>query len=520
MIPIDVRSALTPQQAISQDLQAILPRLAAKDPSLWGPDAMAEAALRLGWISSPTDAAELLVKITELTNWVRYQGLDHVVLCGMGGSSLAPEVICKTYDKPITILDSTDPQQVARTINDQLANTVVIIASKSGSTTETDSAKLAYEAAFVEAGMLPTDHLIIITDPGSPLAASAKEAGYRILAADPAVGGRYSALTAFGLLPSALAGVDIGQLVSDAVAALTAVAADPSPAVLLGALLGEHEKQSPYVSVSAPNGLGDWIEQLVAESTGKENRGLLPIVVESSSSAGFQGDGLLSIAINQVESADLSVTGSLGGQFVLWEWATALAGRVIGINPFDQPNVAESKENTARVLAQPDGLGVAPDQTVGAVEIYGGRSLGSLSDSLADFFSEIPEHGYLAVMAYLDRFADAAAAGLRTQIASLLGCPVTFGWGPRFLHSTGQFHKGNPKLGAFLQITGASPNDYPIPSRPYSFATLQMAQAIGDAEALHGRKSPLLRLHLRDRRVGLQEIAEAIRELTLRRATS
>ncbi len=481
---------------------------------------MAEAALRLGWISSPTDATELLAKITELTNWARYRDLSHVVLCGMGGSSLAPEVICKTYDKPITILDSTDPQQVARTISDRLANTVVIIASKSGSTTETDSAKRAYEAAFVEAGMLPAEHLIIITDPGSPLAAAAKEDGYQVLTADPAVGGRYSALTAFGLLPSALAGVDIEQLVSDAVAALQVVTGDPSPAVLLGALLGEHARQSPYVSVSAPSGLGDWIEQLVAESTGKANRGLLPIVVESSSSPGFQGNGVLSIAINQAESADLLVTGPLGGQFVLWEWATALAGRVIGINPFDQPNVAESKENTARVLTQPGSLGIAPDRTIGSVEIYGGRGSGSLSDCLADFFAEIPANGYLAVMAYLDRFADAAAAGLRAEIAGLLGCPVTFGWGPRFLHSTGQFHKGNPGLGAFLQITGASPDDYPIPSRPYSFATLQMAQAIGDAEALRGRKAPLLRLHLRDRRSGLREIAEAIRELTLRRATS
>jgi len=517
---INVRTALSPQAAISQDLQAVLPRLAAKDPSLWGADAMGEAAHRLGWISSPHDAEELIVRINELVSWARERNLDHVVLCGMGGSSLAPEVICKTYGKPITILDSTDPQQVARAISDRLANSVVIIASKSGSTTETDSAKRAYEAAFAEAGMLPNDHLIIITDPGSPLERSAKEDGYRILTADPMVGGRYSALTAFGLLPSALAGVDIKQLVNDAVDSLRAVVATPSPAVLLGALLGEHEKQSPYVSLSAPGGLGDWIEQLVAESTGKENRGLLPIVVESSASAGFRADGVLSVAINQEASADLVIAGPLGGQFVLWEWATALAGRVIGIDPFDQPNVAESKANTAKVLAEPGSLDIAPDRTIGAVAIYGDLEQRPLSDCLANFFDEIPAHGYLAVMAYLDRFADADAAGLRSEIAGLLDRPVTFGWGPRLLHSTGQFHKGNSGLGAFLQITGASRSDYPIASRPYSFATLQMAQAIGDAQALRGRQAPLLRLHLTDRRAGLHEIAEAIRELTLRRATS
>lgn len=517
---ISLRSVIVPAPEIVSDLQSVLPRLAAKDSTIWGEAAKAEASTRLGWITSPMDAIELLPKIAALVDWARERQLERVVLCGMGGSSLAPEVICKSYGKAITIVDSTDPGQIRDAVMDNLSHTVVVISSKSGSTIETDSAKRAFESAFTNAELLPSDHLIIITDPDSPLAESAITAGYKILTADPTVGGRYSALTAFGLLPSALAGVNIAELVNDAYLAADEMATPDSPAVTLAAILGLHEKSSPYFSVCAPHGIGDWIEQLVAESTGKSDHGLLPIVVESSKSAGFKGSGILSICVNEHAGADLEIDAPLGAQFVLWEWATALAARVIGINPFDQPNVAESKTKTGLMLEDPAQLSTRPNLVFGSVEIFGDYPGATLADSLGDFFDRIPANGYLALMVFLDRFADVRASELRSAITELIAKPVTFGWGPRFLHSTGQFHKGNPAIGAFLQITGEASADYPIAGRPYSFHTLQMAQAIGDGQALHERGVPLIRLHLKDRAQGLIDIRGAVAELTLRRATS
>lgn len=517
---IRLRSAQTPDPETVRDLEWVLPFLADKDPTLWGEEAATEAAVRLGWISAPSDAFELLPRIAALVDWANERKLDHVVLCGMGGSSLAPEVICKSYDKQITIVDSTDPGQIRNAIEDRLAQSVVVIGSKSGSTIETDSAKRAFEAAFVAAGLRPSQHLIIVTDPGSPLEESAASAGYQILTADPNVGGRYSALTAFGLLPSALAGVNIADLIKDALTAVEEIVTTNSPAVKLAALLGAHEKKSPFFSISAPHGIGDWIEQLVAESTGKSDRGLLPIVVESPDSPGFKGPGVLSLTMNQSVDADIQIDAPLGAQFVLWEWATALVSRVIGINPFDQPNVAESKTKTGLMLENTQQLSIKPNSVFGSVEVFGDFPGHDLTDSLRAFLDQIPSPGYLALMVFLDRFVDAEASALRGELAVLTGKPVTFGWGPRFLHSTGQFHKGNPKIGAFLQITGEATDDYPIAECPYTFHTLQMAQAIGDGQALLERAVPLVRLHLTDRAKGLAQISAAIAELTLRRATS
>jgi glucose-6-phosphate isomerase len=516
---ISIRTEIVPSTEIVLDLQGIIPALAAKDPSLWGKSARADAETRLGWISSPTDAEELLPKIAALVKWAADRHLDRVVLCGMGGSSLAPEVICKSYGKEITILDSTDPGQVRHAISDRLSQTVVVVGSKSGSTIETDSAKRAFEAAFTSAGLEPTDHIVIVTDPGSPLERSAIADGYQILTADPTVGGRYSALTAFGLLPGALAGVDIAEIVRDAISATTEVAGVNSPAVTLAAILGVHEKSSPYFSVNAPHGVGDWIEQLVAESTGKSDRGLLPIVVESSNSPGYREPGTLAISINNSAKADLEINGTLGAQFVLWEWATALAARVIGVNPFDQPNVAESKTKTGLMLENTKRLSRPPDLILDSIEVFGKFQGSNLVEVLSHFFKQIPSNGYLALMVFLDRRVDYSAVNLRSAIAELITKPVTFGWGPRFLHSTGQFHKGHPGIGAFLQITGDAIADYPIAGASYTFHTLQMAQAIGDGQALLERGVPLIRLHLKDREQGLAQIAKALGELTLLRAT-
>ena len=517
---IKVTSRKAPAADIVDDLDSILPRLATKDPSLWGIGAEGDAAVRLGWITSPDEARDLLPKIAELVAWANDHGLDRVVLCGMGGSSLAPEVICRVSGKEITIVDSTDPGQIHSAIFNRLANTVVVISSKSGSTIETASAMAAFESAFKTATLSPLDHMIVVTDPDSPLAKTAGATGYRILTADPTVGGRYSALTAFGLLPSALAGVNITELVHDADSITKIMSAPESPAVTLAALLAEHEKTSAFFSLLAPDGIGNWVEQLVAESTGKSNHGLLPIVVETGQSAGFEGEGILSIALNEKVDAEIEIDGPLGAQFVLWEWATALLGRAIGVNPYDQPNVAESKAKTSEMLKNTDQLAMKSDSKFGSVEIFGDIGGETLADTLDEFFDQVPAHGYLALMVFLDRFADAQASNLRNEIAKILPHPVTFGWGPRFLHSTGQFHKGHPTIGAFLQITGDVKSDYPIPDQTYSFHTLQMAQAIGDGLALKARSVPLIRLHLTDRLQGLIEIAAAVSEVTRRRVTS
>ncbi|MFC7330496.1 glucose-6-phosphate isomerase [Marinactinospora rubrisoli] len=503
-------------------------RLAARDATLWGPEAEPEAAIRLGWVDLPRTSRALLPELGRLVAEKRAAGLDHVVLAGMGGSSLAPEVIAATHGAGLTTLDTTDPQQVGRAIGDRLATTVLVVSSKSGGTVETDSHRRAYEQAFRDAGIDPAERIVVVTDPGSPLAGLAAERGYPTVLADPEVGGRYSALTAFGLVPSALAGVDVAALLDEAEALVPSLAAeDGNPALELGAALGGFTGHDKVVLAgAAPVGLGDWIEQLVAESTGKSGRGLLPVVVEAVAAPGFTpGPDTHLVAFAEsgtpnVEQADTLVSGPLGAQFLAWEYATAIAGRLLGIDPFNQPNVQESKDNT-KALLERAGDGPLPTGTPllvdGAVEVYaadtalleGAKDVG---DVLTALLRAVPAAGYLAVLAYLDRVGDSAAAELRPALAARTSRPVTFGWGPRFLHSTGQYHKGGPDVGVFLQITGDVVTDLPVPGRPYTFGRLQMAQALGDLGALGDRGRPAVRLHLRDRAAGLARLRQALAE--------
>jgi glucose-6-phosphate isomerase len=268
-------------------------------------------------------------------------------------------------------------------------------------------------------------------------------------------------------------------------------------------------------------GFGDWAEQLVAESTGKQGKGILPVVVEGIDAPGFvdAGDDAHRVVLGPGRPGldATAVNGSLGSQLLLWEYATAVAGIVLGIDPFDQPNVAESKENTQQILDEAgDGeLPVGEPALVdGAVEVHGDlAALGGPSDLagvLRGVAGLVPEHGYLSVMAYLDRGAEGAAEGVRPRLARVAGDrPVTFGWGPRFLHSTGQFHKGGPPVGVFLQVTGAVERDVDVPGRPFSFGRLEMAQALGDDRALSGRGRPVVRLHLTDRAEGVRQLLAA-----------
>jgi hypothetical protein len=269
-------------------------------------------------------------------------------------------------------------------------------------------------------------------------------------------------------------------------------------------------------------GLGDWGEQLLAESTGKQGRGILPVVVESPQAPGVTGEDVLTLTAGAPlppsgvpgggVQPHVAVNGPLGAQFLAWEYATAVAGRVLGVNPFDEPNVTESKDNTAAILRQaaPSEPPAAVDD---AVELYG-TSARTVGQALRELLAGVAGGGYLAVMAYLDRVGDAGAAELRPLLARATLRPVTFGWGPRYLHSTGQYHKGGPPDGSFLQITGAVTGDVAVPGQPYTFGALQAAQAAGDRQALLGRGRPMLRLHLRERAAGLAQLREAARDLS------
>ena len=510
----------------------VVPALAAKDPGLWGPGAAPEAAIRLGWLDAPRASRALLGSLAVLASRAREDGLDHVVLSGMGGSSLAPEVISRTAGVPLTLLDTTDPHPVARALGDRLDHTLVVISSKSGTTIETDSHRRIYEKAFAGLGLAPHEiarRFVVVTDPGSPLERTARQAGYHVVLADPNVGGRYSALTAFGLVPTALAGADPSRLLDEADAVLPALAsAEDNPGLDLGAALGGytlagHDKVVLADCGSGLTGFGDWAEQLIAESTGKQGRGILPVVVDGERAPGFSpGPDIHLVGLGTCASpVDTSVTGPLGAQFLVWEYAVAIAGRLLGIDPFDQPNVAESKENTARLLAEtgekPLPAGV-PAFTDGAVDVYAEPGVlpasGGLAEVLDTLLIGLPDRGYLAIMAYLDSGGDRAATGLRDALAARTTHPVTFGWGPRFLHSTGQYHKGGPQDGVFMQITGAIEYDVQVPGRDFTLGKLQLAQALGDLGALRQRGRPAVRLHLRDRAAGLRQLLDAARTAT------
>jgi glucose-6-phosphate isomerase len=498
-----------------------------KDPTVWGKEAEAEAEIRLGWVDTFRRSRELLPRLAELRK--ELSGLDHVVLAGMGGSSLAPEVIARTLGMPLTVLDTTDPHQVRAALADRLDRTVVVVSSKSGSTVETDSHRRAYWQAFVDAGVAePGKRFVVVTDPGSPLEMIARDNGMHLVLADPDVGGRYSALTAFGMVPAALSGVKVAELLDQAVDLAPTIGKDEgdNPALALGSALGAaavagRNKLALADDGTGITGLGDWVEQLVAESTGKDGKGILPVVVESPTAPGATGSDVLTVTIGgALPPAEMpgrgvephvAVNGPLGAQFLVWEAATAFAGRLLGINPFDQPNVTESKDNTNHIL----GAGLpseAPTFTDGAIVGYGGPA-STVEDALKWIVGEVGADGYLAVMAFLDRFGEASLAKLRPRLAKASGRPVTFGWGPRFLHSTGQYHKGGPAAGTFLQVTGAVTEDLPVPGKPYTFGELQAAQAAGDRMALAKRNRPLLWLHLTDRKAGIEQLLAAAASL-------
>lgn len=504
-------------------------KTASGDPTLWGPDAESEASIRLGWVDLPRTSRPLLAEIDALRAELWSEGIDRVVLCGMGGSSLAPEVISRTYGVPLEILDSTNPHVIRRALDGDLQRTVVVVSSKSGGTLETDSQRRSFVQAFTAAGIDPSSRLVAVTDPGSALEQLARDNGYRkLFLANPHVGGRYSALTAFGLVPSGLAGVDVAELLDEAEEVMAALAADSpdNPALTLAAAMTGNPGRDKIALADAGSGIvgfPDWAEQLIAESTGKLGKGILPVAVEgpdAPEAAHPAADVVVGVLVpagqpdGTTGEPRVTVSGTLGAQMLTWEFATAVAGRVIGINPFDQPDV-ESAKAAARGLLDATPAPEPAAISEGGIEVRASAGLldgvDSVSGAVDALLSRLAPDGYLAVMAYVDSHRDAALHGVRLNLSRRTERPTSFGWGPRFLHSTGQYHKGGPPQGVYLQITCSESEDLEIPDRPFTYGTLIAAQAAGDANVLaeHGR--PVLRLHVADPGSGIPALLDLLR---------
>ena len=529
------------RQAHEQHLPALLEdriatRIFAKDHTLWGPDAEQESAVRLGWVEAASVSQPLVGDILELRDALKAEGVTRIVLCGMGGSSLAPEVIAGTAGVELTVLDSTDPEQVSAAVADRLDETAIVVSSKSGSTVETDSQRRIFEQAFTDAGIDAKSRIIIVTDPGSPLDKASREAGYRaVFNADPNVGGRFSALTAFGLVPCGLAGVDIQAFLDEAEEAAEILNEDSEDNIglALGTALGGTNPLRNKIVIAEDGsgivGFADWAEQLIAESTGKLGTGVLPVVAgPASPEATLGAPDVLVIRLVaadadvQLGENEVAIAGGLATQMMVWEFATAVAGRLLGINPFDQPDVEAAKIAARGLLdAQPEPT--PANFTDGAIEVRGGEWLGdagTAAEAVSALLGELGPDNYLSVQAYFDRLAYASFEGVRDELAAVSGRPVTFGWGPRFLHSTGQFHKGGPAIGVFLQVTAASAADLAIPDRPFTFGELISAQAAGDAQVLSEHGRPVLRLHLADRAAGVKQLQELVTSLAGQAASS
>ena len=501
--------------------------ITAQNPTLWGPDAEEESAKRLGWTEAVVVSTPLLDEIDALREELAAKGVDHVVLAGMGGSSLAPEVITRTYGVELTVLDATEPGQVLTALHDRLERTVLVVSSKSGSTVETASQRKTFEKAFRDAGIDPVERIVVVTDPGSPLDGQAREAGYRVFNADPNIGGRYSALSAFGLVPSGLAGADVRELLAEADAVTVELSQDSAdnPGLVLGAVLAGTSPLRDKIAIVADGthiiGFPDWAEQLIAESTGKQGRGLLPVVLGTDApeiSLGLHDVQVVRLVANAAETREVApgeveISGSLGGQIMVWEYAVAVAGRLLDINPFDQPDVESAKVAT-RALLDDRPAPTPPAFTAEGVEVrqVGGVELGdSLESAVSALLSALTDDGYLSVQAYADRVAFPQLEEIRDVLAARTQRPVTFGWGPRFLHSTGQYHKGGPANGVFLQITQTASTDLEIPESPFTFGQLVQAQAAGDAAVLADHGRPVLTLTVADVAGALPALLAAVR---------
>ena len=529
-------------------------RLFDRDTTLWTGDPRIGAAIaeRLGWLDAPTHFAERIASLEAFGDAIVEEGFTTAVVCGMGGSSLAPDVLRRTFGSQdgyleLRVLDSTDPAFVAATFDDlDPLRTLVIVATKSGTTTEPNAfladAWARLERALDEVGHHayenPGGFVVAITDPERSLEAIPHHDEFRsVFLNPPDIGGRYAALTYVGLIPASLIGLDLDALLASALAMLGACREpDPemNPGVSLGIALGTLARAGrdklTFLSDAEIASFGAWAEQLIAESTGKGGIGIVPVDGEPAgdvgeygadrafvrlSLAGADGGGqdaladALQAAGHPVIRIELADPIDLGAEFVRWEVATAIAGAVLGIDPFDQPNVEEAKHRTRALLERAEhgdaaATPQAPLATGDGLALYGDAALrlttpdGGVTEELARHLARRRPTAYLALQAFITptRGSDEALERIRRSLRDRTGRATTAGYGPRFLHSTGQLHKGGPPTGLFLQLTSDHPADREIPGWPYSFGRLIDAQAAGDFAAIEARDLPILRIHL------------------------
>ncbi|TKJ29972.1 MAG: transaldolase [Chloroflexi bacterium B3_Chlor] len=522
----------------------VVKRIWAHDHTVWKPEP-AEIGNRLGWLHTAELMSDNVYRIEALTEAVHSDGYTHALLLGMGGSSLAPEVFRKTFGVAegyldLSVLDSTDPGAVlAHAEGLDPTRTLFIVATKSGTTVETLSLfKFFYNRVGGAVGAQRAgEHFVAITDPLSPLADLASQHTFRAtFLNDPNIGGRYSALSYFGLVPAALLGVDVPRLLDRALTSATAcegcVAAEDNPGAWLGAILGElataRRDKLTLIASPAIASFGNWVEQLIAESTGKEGQGILPVVGEPMGSPAVYGVDRLFVhlrldhdethdaALAALEGAGYPVAClhlhdpyDLGGQFFLWEMATAVAGHRLNINPFDQPNVEAAKALARQMVAEYTARGTLPSVESSALT----------AEALNEFLSQAQPHDYVALQAYVQPTGetDAALLALRARLRDRLRLATTVGYGPRYLHSTGQLHKGDGGHGLFIQFTCDDEQDIPIPevagasASSISFGVLKAAQALGDHRALLNAGRRVIRFHLGSDVIGgLRKLSEML----------
>lgn len=518
-------------------------RLWQKDPTLWSPKPVPEISDRLGWLTLPETMHEQVEDLKAFAEEVKAEGVRHAVLLGMGGSSLAPEVFQRTFNEQpgypeLIVLDSTHPSAV-RAVEAQLdlPRTLFLVSSKSGTTTET----LSFFRYFWNKVSQLTDHpgkqFIAITDPGTPLDKLAGERGFRrVFHAPPDVGGRYSALTVFGLVPAALIGVEVERILDRAwrmvEASAFCVPDSQNPCVALGSVLGElalaGRDKVTFIASSALSAFPVWIEQLIAESTGKDGKGIVPVVGEPPGSRDVYGQDRLFVHLGmdgdegaEIERRieDLEAAGhpwvrirlfekaDLGQEFFLWEVAVAAAGAALGIHPFNQPDVELAKELARKAMQQKGREGKETETAVPAAKRE------HLTRALKHWLAQVKPGDYIALQAFLQptRETTAPLQEIRLALRNRLRLATTLGYGPRFLHSTGQLHKGGPNTALILQLVDEPVEDLAVPETEYSFGSLIHAQALGDFQALKQRGRRVLRVSLgREVGEGLKAVLECL----------
>ncbi|HET6847152.1 MAG TPA: hypothetical protein VFH29_09980 [Anaerolineales bacterium] len=522
-------AALVSRRLEQLSADGFLERFFAKDPSLWSSSTagQAEASTRLGWLESPEKARALLPEYRRFAADVRSAGISKFLVVGMGGSSLACEVIGRVFastaevgKRQLGILDSTDPAQVSRAAQDfPPSSSLYLISSKSGGTTEVMAAFEYFWALAQGDG----SRFAAISDEGTSLQALARTKGFRqAFSADSSVGGRYSALTDFGMVPAALLGIDLDRLLSRASQMQDRcgrqVAPAGNPAVALGALMGEAalHGRDKLTLLADPEieTLPNWIEQLVAESSGKDGKGILPVALEPADAPSVYGPDRLFIYLRQSGSLDSAVAAlrhagfpavtldvpdaySIAAEFYRWELAVATACNVIGVNAFDQPDVQESKDRTQKMVSLIE-AGGRLDEGAWDVELADEGAFSTGPGRLRAFLEGAGPGDYLAINAYLPRIPQVSAElqRLRVALRERTRLATTVGFGPRFQHSTGQLHKGGRNNGLFIQVVSEPDLNLPIPGRSITFGSLICAQALGDYETLVSRQRRVVRVHL------------------------